>query len=125
MIDDLSLRGIDQVDIARSAGVTKSAVNQWLSGGIKSMKLEYALKLESNYGYNHRWLVMGEMPVKVNDQQLLENDENEPKPLHNGVAWPFQSFTKDQFDALPERIKGMAEHSVLILIREWEQRLPK
>lgn len=122
MVDDLSLKGIDQVDIARSAGVTKGAVNQWLSGGIKSMKLEYALRLERAYGYNHKWLVMGEMPVKISGPELREN---EPKYSVSGGSWPFHSFTQDQFDRLPERLKGMAEHAVLILIREWEQSQPK
>ncbi|MFT0547465.1 S24 family peptidase [Allopusillimonas ginsengisoli] len=67
-IPELDAKGIDQVDIAKAAGVTKGAVNQWLSGGIKSMKMQYALGIQDAYGYNHRWLVMGEEPKFIKDK---------------------------------------------------------
>jgi len=49
-----------QKKLAVAAGASKSVVNQWLSGGIKSMHLKFALNIERNLGYNHIWLVLGE-----------------------------------------------------------------
>ncbi|SDV49231.1 LexA family transcriptional regulator [Chitinasiproducens palmae] len=49
----------DQVQLAEAAGVTKGTVSQWLTGQIKSIKLEYAVGIQDRYGYNAVWLVMG------------------------------------------------------------------
>lgn len=51
--------GFNQVEIANAAGVTKGASNQWLSGGIKSIKLEYAQGIEALTGFAAEWLVTG------------------------------------------------------------------
>lgn len=58
---------LDQVKLAEVAGVTKGTVNQWLSGQIKSLKLEYAVRIQERFGYNAVWLVMdkGEQKVKT------------------------------------------------------------
>lgn len=58
---------IDQVQLGAAAGVTKGTVNQWLSGQIKSIKLEYAVGIEEAYGYNHLWLVLGRPPVRCSE----------------------------------------------------------
>ncbi|WP_198173379.1 hypothetical protein [Cupriavidus sp. USMAA2-4] len=38
--------GAEAVALAKAAGVTKGAVSQWLSGQIKSIKLEYAVGIQ-------------------------------------------------------------------------------
>ncbi|WP_244121681.1 S24 family peptidase [Burkholderia gladioli] len=55
----LSETGAEQIDVAAAAGVTKSTVNQWLDGKIKSIKLEYALGIQEKWGYSAVWIVMG------------------------------------------------------------------
>lgn len=71
--------GIDQVKLAEAAGVTKGTVNQWLSGDIKSIKLEYAVGIQDRYGWSAVWLVMnkGEKRVKFNESPYPYN----PVPL--------------------------------------------
>ncbi|UNJ33161.1 hypothetical protein [Ralstonia pseudosolanacearum] len=34
----------------------------WLTGQIKSIKLQYAIKIQRKYGYNATWIVLGEGP---------------------------------------------------------------
>lgn len=71
--------GIDQVKLAEAAGVTKGTVNQWLTGDIKSLKLEYAVGIQERYGWNAVWLVMekGEKKPKI----AHSPDEFNPVPL--------------------------------------------
>ncbi|MFM0737065.1 S24 family peptidase [Paraburkholderia xenovorans] len=61
--------GVDQVELARIAEVSKGAVNQWLSGAIKSLKHEYAVRIEKRFGYRVDWLIMGEGEPKATDAE--------------------------------------------------------
>ncbi|MRT01663.1 hypothetical protein GJQ57_23740 [Ralstonia pickettii] len=44
------------------AGVSSGAASMWLTGQIKSIKLQYAIKIQRKYGYNATWIVLGEGP---------------------------------------------------------------
>lgn len=48
-----------QIGLVRASGASKSMVNQWLSGAVKSLGLEWALKMEANLGFSHIWLMAG------------------------------------------------------------------
>lgn len=65
---------LDQPGLGKIAGVTKGTVNQWLDGKIKSMKLEYATRVEKRLGYNAHWLVMGDGDKRT--QAIPDVDEN-------------------------------------------------
>lgn len=71
--------GAEQNDLAKAAGVTKGTVAQWLSGQIKSMKLEYAVGIQGRFGYNPVWLVLGKGKKKSAD--IKHQDEFNPIPL--------------------------------------------
>lgn len=75
----LNETGIEQIELARAAGVSKGTVTQWLSGDIKSMKLEYAVGVQERYGYSAVWLVMGKGIKKSADVRHV--DEFNPIPL--------------------------------------------
>lgn len=62
MMDDLRA---DQVRLGSLAGASKSVVNQWISGGIKSIAPEYAFSLEKNTGYSAKWIMLGEGQEKL------------------------------------------------------------
>lgn len=94
MISELAERRVDQVDIAKAAGVTKGAVTQWLNGGIKSIKMPYALGIERTYGYNHRWLVMGEEPKMAADRNKEGGESTSTSP------WPFKQISAELVTAL-------------------------
>lgn len=122
LVNELAQDGVDQVNIASAAGVTKGTVNQWLTGAIKSVKLEYALGIERKFQYNHRWLVMGEEPKKLAlnpsatepvSQEVWDTDTVE---LHGGDSsrsayadWPLRICTPDRFFALDKEQRLRAD----------------
>lgn len=81
MVSELALRDISQVDIAKVTGVTKASVNLWLNGGTRSLKLEYAVKIEEVFGYRAIWLVLGKGPKLVSDGAAT--------PTVPSESWPF------------------------------------
>lgn len=66
-----------QTGLVKASGASKSVVNQWLSGGIKKMAIEYALEIERSLGFCHIWLMTGKGPVEVKDLPagLSSNEE--------------------------------------------------
>jgi hypothetical protein len=57
-----------QAGLVKKSAASKSVVNQWLSGSIKSINIEYALAIEENLGYSHIWLMTGRDPVRATPQ---------------------------------------------------------
>lgn len=55
----MSETGATVGDLALAAGVSSSAVSQWLSGNSKALKAAPALGLEARFGYSARWLTSG------------------------------------------------------------------
>lgn len=74
MMDELER---DQVQFAVIAGTTKSVVNQWLGGGIKSIAPEYAYSIEKNSGYSARWVMLGDGPKRVEDLRTTAHTVDE------------------------------------------------
>lgn len=60
--------GAEQITLADAAGVSKGTVNQWLDGKIKSIKLEYAVGIETRWGYNPVWVVLGKGAKKTGER---------------------------------------------------------
>jgi transcriptional regulator with XRE-family HTH domain len=67
-----------QVELAKLSGASKSTVNQWLSGNIKTVRLEYALAIEKALGWNHVWIVLGTGEKKVGAAPAKEAAELSP-----------------------------------------------
>lgn len=65
---------VDQVEFAKSAGASKSVVNQWLNGLIKSISSKYAYEIEKNTGFRKEWVMFGQEPDRIDrwkDHRLL------------------------------------------------------
>lgn len=69
---------LEQVGLVKISGASKSVVNQWIDGKIKSMRLDFALNIERELGYSHIWLVLGEgdpkqkiLPVSADEAELI------------------------------------------------------
>lgn len=97
----LDEQGLDQPALGKVAGVTKATVNQWITGKIKSLKMEYAVQIQERYGYSVSWLVMGRGPERVSD-------------------WPFKSVSKAAFNRLPDHLKEEIEHHMQFVLHRWE-----
>lgn len=66
-----------QIGLVRASGASKSVVNQWISGGIKSMDIMYALRVEESLGFSHIWLMtgQGDPMAKPGERISLGRDE--------------------------------------------------
>lgn len=78
--------GIDQVELARVATVTKGAINQLLKGDIQSLKLEYAVGIQDAYGYNAVWLVLGKGPKKTTESVSVNIIHSPNRGMFDGLS---------------------------------------
>ena len=93
---------LGQSGLVEKSGASKSVVNQWLDGKIKSMRLDYALNIERQLGYNHVWLVLGE------GYEMYARPKN----------WPF-SISYEVFAALPEEEKQAVNDFLEFRVQKW------
>lgn len=61
----------NDAELARIAGVSRSAVSQWRAGDVKSLKAISALRIQERTGYSARWLVLGIGPKKLVDNKSI------------------------------------------------------
>ena len=75
-----------QTGLVKASGASKSVVNQWLTGKIKSIDIRYALNIERELGFSHIWLMTGEgeprpapdaRPRNVLPVRAVDNDDRE------------------------------------------------
>lgn len=59
----------------KASGASKSVVNQWLSGKIKSIDINYALAIERELGISHIWLMTGSGEPERMETLKLSSDE--------------------------------------------------
>ena len=114
-----------QVALAVAAGASKSVVNQWLAGKIKSIDINFALEIERTLGYNHIWLMIGKGDRKVSGAAASTprppsdaNNESELARLDSKPN-PRQQHT-DQFSISIDNlvlINGINEREAAILRR--------
>lgn len=74
-IQEIIDAGFTQADLYRAAGVTKGAVKQWLTGGIQSIKLEYAIGIQRLTGFNSVWITTGKGDKRINVNHPIEESE--------------------------------------------------
>jgi phage repressor protein C with HTH and peptisase S24 domain len=67
-IQEIIDAGFSQAELYRAADVSRGTANQWLSGGIKTIKLDYAQGIEALTGFSATWLVTGKGPKRVGEQ---------------------------------------------------------
>lgn len=96
------LPSLGQSGLVEASGASKSVVNQWLDGKIKSMRLDYALNIEKRLGYDHIWLVLGE------GYEMM----NRPK------KWPF-SVSYEAISALPSEELKAVDDFLEYTVHKW------
>lgn len=94
-----------KAQIARECGVTGSALSQWLSGSVKSLKAETALALEQATGYRANWILSGKGPRKMGE---------------SAPFWPFPKIDMERFTKLDAGDRGYVERKLLQAIIECE-----
>ena len=54
----LNETGCSLEELAKAAGVSKANAGHWATGSVKSIKLEYAVGIQEQFGYSAVWLVL-------------------------------------------------------------------
>lgn len=76
-----------QTALVEASGASKSVVNQWLSGKIKSIDIRFALSIERNTGFSHIWLMTGEGAREVSDSKVVYVDRPvTPPPTYSWIS---------------------------------------
>jgi hypothetical protein len=95
MMDQLSL---DQPGFGAVAGATKSVVNQWLSGKIKSIDARYAFKIEREKHYSAEWIMLGTGPMYAHRPGRSANGAQPTQAAQIGVSEPESSTVQKIID---------------------------
>ena len=129
LMDELK---INQVELARLADASKSMVNQWLSGRIKSIGSEYAFNLQRHTGFNAEWLMTGNGPERpttamgvfkqsgaafVQDAVALYDASTHEKGHSD---WPFSTALLDRIKSLSSYDQGIIEGRLRAALDELE-----
>jgi len=61
----------EDVEFGRKCGMSKSVVNQLISGQIKSIAPRYAYKLQDETGFSARWIMLGDPPERIEATERL------------------------------------------------------
>lgn len=96
----------NDTQMAKAAGVSRSAVSQWAGKGSKIIHtigdVEVALNLERETGYSALWIAKGVGPEKAKDRVSAE-------------SWPFSSIDNQKVCALdPDRERMQLETAILL-----------
>jgi SOS-response transcriptional repressor LexA len=59
----MRIAGMNQSELASAIGISTSAVSQWMTGQVKSLKANTAAKVAGATGVSATWLASGEGPV--------------------------------------------------------------
>lgn len=116
----------DQVQFATIADTTKSVVNQWVSGSIKSIAPQYAYAIEARAGYSAKWVMLGEGPKRAGASALLSSAAPLDAPTAADIRGHTITKTKDRTEIHLEQFEtgGAMGHGVLLrdqpgVIRSW------
>lgn len=139
--------GYNQVELAKKAGASKSMVNQWLSGLIKTIGPRYAFNLERTTGFRAEWLMTGTGAERTATQPdpgsypeyelgdklrtlkdsltpLVEKAAADYKAAESDrihTAWPFSAALLDRVNSLSEYQRGIIEGRLRSAIEELER----
>jgi len=102
--------GKDQPGFGALSGASKSVVNQWLSGEIKSISARYAFKLQRSTGFSAEWIQTGEGPQTIAAGLQATNSQSAAlEPEQAEVLHLFERFTPSQKKALISQMREMAD----------------
>lgn len=120
----MAATGWDIGEIARIAGVSSSAVSQWLGRGGKPIhsigKMEAAVNLEQRSNFAALWLAKGKGPkLKRATGPLPQVQAAESSLPPYFRPWPF-TVTRARFDQLDEAARAKVDSYLGFVVTEWE-----
>jgi transcriptional regulator with XRE-family HTH domain len=112
----MTATGWDAAQVASIAGVSSSAVSQWLGNGSKTInsigKIEAAIYLERKSGFSALWLAKGVGPKRVREMA---------HPSASEVHWPFPDIDFSRFEALSANQRIEVQAAVRARIERFEE----
>lgn len=98
--------------LARIAGISRSAVNQWRAGAPGDLRASSAANIQEETGYSVRWLILGKGPKKLTDKPdagALSDKEHKLQPdIINSALVLLKSFL-DSDDEIRHQIVTAVE----------------
>ncbi len=109
-----ALGELDQPSFGTLAGATKSVVNQWLSGKIKSIDARYAFMLQKNTGFNAEWIMLGgNCPERTSGGVIVDSKRVKPSDLFvsGNQSWDGKAIypSVEQTIGAPDTIEKIVE----------------
>ncbi|MYZ44189.1 helix-turn-helix domain-containing protein [Schauerella aestuarii] len=77
----LDVSGLNATELAKAAGVTRATVSMWMSEEIKSIKLDYALKIGEATGFDPLWIVLGKGEPRMADHDKAKSEQSDFVPV--------------------------------------------
>lgn len=96
----LEIRGINQAQLAKLAGITRSAITNIKSGRSKGFSADTALVLCKKLSINPYWLILGEGTPELKPA----NDAEEAKNIINNMTIPKRTFAMKMLKELDDGI---------------------
>lgn len=99
-------------ELGTLAGASKSVVNQWKTGNIKSISPKYAYRLDEQTVFNAKWIMLGSGPdkktVAAGTTRFIARKALPPLELQNEVVSYLSGMDADDVDVWIATIKASA-----------------
>lgn len=96
----MEISGVKQIDLAKSAGVSRASVNDWVSGKSQNIRGDNLMKIARLLNVNPNWLATGYGKIDS--------------------KWPFKKITPEDFDLLPEEAISVFEDLIILQVEKYK-----
>lgn len=66
--------GLKKIDLARACGLSSAAITKWEADRVDDLRIANLFALEDLTGYRARWIGLGQLPKKVEEQSLTQEE---------------------------------------------------
>lgn len=102
--------GLTQSQLAKRAGITRSAISQWETGDVTRVDALPLLACAQTLGVGLEWLLRGEGPGVGEDAASYRADDIPPDMRHD-----WRHLTRRQRADIAARVHRMAQHNLDLL----------
>ena len=104
--DALAAKGKSQSELARACGITRGAVNQWLTGTTKALEGSNLTNAAKFLGVSPHWLATGEELTR--DGALATGSSTHPSPIEQKPP----TIPDEIWQSLPPKARALVEDIV-------------
>lgn len=100
LIYAMELANVKQVDLAKSVGLSRASVNDWISGKSQNIRGDNLMKVARLLNVNPHWLATGYGRIDS--------------------KWPFKKIKPEDFDLLPEEVISLVEDIIIMQVEKYK-----